>query len=201
MESPTLSQDSLDHLTDSEKDFWRRAPSKIVTEQAAVNFDLREGKELVLRRPRQGVPTVHLHSCPTVINTVHRESAWEGVWAARHSGKPGPAMQLPEMPTMMSVAEVEKLESYTACNRCSPPVQQVKKRRQFPTTPTKLSSLAPKHIDREFMTLDGEPVGKLQSYTVHREGVTLSFHGIEIVGAFTDQIIVMPETAAVRMAA
>ncbi|WP_159599197.1 hypothetical protein [Agromyces humi] len=196
-EHQTLQLPEPHTLPEPHRQFWLGVPKKIVTEQRLVNEAIDRGEIYVVRRTASStVPTIHRHQCASAVKLIDRGETWEQLWTdyINHRVTIHPGITL-EMPVMMDRTTVENLPAYTACNRCTPALSQTRKRRQHDTTPTKLSSIAHKHIGRTFVTLDGTELGELISFTVTADGITLHFPDRQHYAGLDEQIIVLPASA------
>jgi hypothetical protein len=184
-----------------EREHYASLPSRVAAENAQVLRDLAAGK-LYLANEVGGGRVVHFASCPSVRHQVDRDVAHElelvrdpaqvdGSW---HSGSGYDTTA--KWPNLMTLDEVEQLRVYRACRRCNPDTRERRKVALRQQALSKLTSVGPQRIGRMYETPDGTFLGRLISYTVSAEAVTLHCTEGDYAGGFDATVVLLPIDAS-----
>jgi hypothetical protein len=183
-----------------ERKHYASLPSRVAAENAQVLRDLAGGK-LYLANEVGGGQVVHFASCPSVRHQVDRDVAHElelvrdpaEVDRSWHSGLGYDTTA--KWPNLMTLDEVEQLRAYRACQRCNPDTRERRKVALRQQVPSQLTSVGPQRIGRKYETPDGIFLGRLISYTVSAEAITLHCTKGDYAGAFDATVILLPKSA------
>jgi len=186
-----------------EREHYAALPARIASENAQVLRDLAAGK-LYLANNVGGGRVIHFASCPSVRHQVDRDVAHElelvrdpdeveGSW---HSGSGYDTTA--KWPNLMTLDEVEQLHTYRACQRCNPDTRERRKVKDRQPTPSKLTSVGPQRIGREYETPDGAFLGRLISYTVCADSITLHCTEGDYAGGFDATVTLLPKKVPVH---
>ncbi|MBX3091599.1 MAG: hypothetical protein KF801_03715 [Cryobacterium sp.] len=181
-----------------ERAHYEQLPAQIVAENQRVIADLNAGKLYLANDRGDASRTIHFASCPSVRHQVDRDLAHrfelehagtvEGSW---HTG-PGNDY-VAKWPNLMTLDEVEQLRAYRACQRCNPDTKERQKYVASSPKPSKLTSVTPEHIGREYQTLAGEYLGVLESYVVNRDLIVLHCSERDYRGTHDSLITLLPK--------
>jgi hypothetical protein len=181
-----------------ERAYYEHLPAQIAEENARVVSDLNAGKLYLANATSDTARMIHFASCPTIRHQVDRDLSHqlevelaeteEGSW---HAGAGHDYVA--KWPNLMTLDEVEQLLSYRACQRCNP---DTKKRRKYAANnpkPSKLTSITPDRIGREYETAAGEYLGVLESYTVSQDIIVLHCSERDYRGTRESLVILLPK--------
>ena len=156
---------------------------QIAREQLSIDDRLRSAKPVFVVN-QATTRRIHAPSCHSIRHQLDREMAWQifldnfehvdiNLWG-----------MVSRMPTLMSRAEVEALNSYVACQTCAPTLDHQKKRWVLNSRPMLATSIGPQHLGRSISTPDGDPLGTLVS---HQRIVSAA--GIESITTTTEHVL------------
>ena len=161
-----------------ERSYYSRLPERIFAENRQVVEDLNAGKLYLANETSDGRHTIHFAACPSVRHQIDRDIAHahelangDQVVGSWHAG-PGYDF-VAKWPNLMTLQQVEQLRSYQAFRRCNPDTKQRRKYSSQTPKPSKITSVTPDRIGREYETVAGEYLGVLHSYTVTRDHIVL----------------------------
>lgn len=163
-----------------ERKYYEELPAQIAEDNRRITDALNAGRLYLANDHGTGAaPTIHFASCFTIRHQVDRDAAHElderrngesdGSWHAR-SG----AEYVAKWPNLMTLAEVEELRAYRACQNCNPDTRERKKTVTPQVRPSKLSSITIDRIGRRYETITGDQLGTLESFTVSAELIQLT---------------------------
>jgi len=181
-----------------ERAYYEQLPAQIAAENQRVMADLNSGKLYLANETGDSGRVIHFASCPSVRHQVDRDVSHEveieqaeeivGSW---HSG-PGHDF-VAKWPNLMTLEEVEQLPSYRACQRCNPDTKERRKLAARIPKPSKITSITPERIGREYETAAGEYLGVLESYTVSRDLIVLHCSERDYRGTRESLVTMLPK--------
>lgn len=177
-DSPEFSETSIHRQPD-----LAEVREQIAREQQSVD-DRLSATEAVFVVNQATTRRIHLPACHSIRHQVDREIAWQifldnfehvdiNLWG-----------MVSRMPTLMSRAEVEALNSYVACQTCAPTLDHQRKRWLLNSRPMLATTIGPQHVGRSVSTPEGKPLGVLVS---HQR--TVSAAGIESITTTTEHVL------------
>lgn len=187
-------------LDAKERAYYEQLPAQIAAENQKIMADLNAGKLYLANDTGDGARVIHFASCPSVRHQIDRDISHEleiqlageihGSW---HAG-PGHDF-VAKWPDLMTLEQVEQLRSYRACQRCNPDTKERRKRAALNPKPSKITSITPERIGREYETTAGEYLGVLESYTVGRDIIVLHCSERDYRGTRESLVIMLPKQA------
>ena len=183
-----------------ERAHYAALPARVAAENTQVLRDLAAGKLYLANEVGSG-RVIHFATCASVQHQVDRDVAHElelerdpdeveGSW---HSGSGYDTTA--KWPELMTLDEVEQLPAYRACQRCNPGTRERRKVPDRRPAPSKLTSVGPQRIGRKYESPDGTSLGRLVSYTVCAESITLHCTEGDYAGGFDATVILLPKDA------
>lgn len=142
---------------------WDDIRVQIAREQAVVDEKLRS-KEPVFVITASGSRRVHLPECFHVRHVLDRKQAWAHVLNGDGELTLNHLSLVYAQPHILSRNEVEQLNSYSACQACSPTLDHQQKQWKFNPKPMLAVNLGRKHIGRNVSTPEAEALGQLISH-------------------------------------
>jgi hypothetical protein len=184
-------------VDERERAHYDQLPVQIAAENQRVMADLNAGRLYLANATGGGGQMIHFASCAAVRHQVDRDVAHafdleetgelEGSW---HSGLG--YHYVAKWPELMTLDEVEQLRAYRACQRCNPDTKERRKLAAANPKPSKLMALTVDRIGREYETVSGEYLGKLQSYTVSEDLIVMRCSVAEHRGAHESLVVLRP---------
>ena len=142
---------------------WDDIRAQIAREQLEVDEKLRS-KEPIFVITASGSRRVHLAECFHVRHVLDRKQAWAHVLNGDGELTLNHLSLVYAQPHILSRTEGEQLNSYVACQVCSPTLDHQQKLWRFNPKPMLAVNLGPKHIGRNVTTPEGKALGQLISH-------------------------------------
>jgi hypothetical protein len=172
-----LLPDGVDPVDDAT--FRASIERTIQDEQAIVDAQLAEGRNLIINKTDGSKRMIHRADCPSVSRYLDRRASWFpwgwGLDELRVNMRRGGFS--PKMPVLATEAEVEELSSYHACRNCQPGLKQTQKIYVASKT-SNVNNLTERHIGRIFTAegLDSPFTLAKIEHTITAEGISTILH-------------------------
>lgn len=188
-------------VDERERAHYDQLPAQIAAENLRVVADLNEGRLYLANDIGDGGPMIHFASCSSVRHQIDRDVAHkfelDAADTVRGSWHSGPGTEVvAKWPNLITLDEVEQLDAYRACQRCNPDTKERRKRRARVPKQSKLSSVTPARIGRDYATASGALLGTLMSYTVTPDRIELHCTEQDYHGDYEAPVILLPHKTA-----
>lgn len=152
----------------------------IQDEQAFVDAQLAEGRNLIVNTIKGNKRVIHRAGCPSVSRCLDRSASWfrggGDLTELRRDMRQGGFS--PKMPKLATEAELDVLKSYRVCLSCQPGLKRAEKIYVASKT-SSVKNLTERHIGRTFTAegLKGPFILVKIEHTITAEGKSTVLHG------------------------
>ncbi|KQO98517.1 hypothetical protein [Leifsonia sp. Leaf264] len=179
--------------------YWDGISQRAEADTAQIAENIAAGRIYIHAGESNSSAVIHSVDCVSQRKELDRPAVWaqfEDRWRTDAHFNTNLQMSWvePLLPTMVTLADIEDMPAYNACDRCdTSALAHRKKRRLFNVKPTSFHSLSRTHISRVFATLDGAVLGRAESITITADHTVLTFEdGATATGGKDDTLIMVP---------